>query len=283
MTKSTTRIVLAHSGGLDTSIAIPWLAERHDAEVVAVTLDLGQDSELTEIREAALAAGAVRAHVIDACGEFVERYALVALQAGALYEGCDPLSAALGRAIVAARLVDVAGMEGATAIAYGPGLDASVRALDPSLTVIVPTTLWELSHADKLAYARARNVQVVTAAEGSAAASANVWGRYAGSFAPGTAAAQDIGYVLTRSAARLSGRAGVSRHRVRSRRPRSGQRNRDDVARDDGEPRDHRWSARRWPDRTVGERRRRYVVARRIRGAGSRRAAHGASSAGAVW
>ena len=199
MTKSTTRIVLAQSGGLDSSIAIPWLAERHDAEVVAVTLDLGQDSELTEIREAALAAGAVRAHVIDACGEFVERYALVALQAGALYDGCDPLSAALGRAIVAARLVDVARMEGATAIAYGPGLDASVRALDPSLTVIVPTTLWELSHADKLAYARARNVHVVTAAEGSAAASANVWGRYVGTFAPG-AAAQDIGYVLTRSA-----------------------------------------------------------------------------------
>ena len=200
MTKSTTRIVLAHSGGLDTSIAIPWLAERHDAEVVAVTLDLGQDSELTEIREAALAAGAVRAHVIDACGEFVERYALVALQAGALYDGCDPLSTALGRAIVAARLVDVARMEGATAIAYGPGLDASVRALDPSLTVIVPTTLWELSHADKLAYARARNVHVVTAAEGSAAASANVWGRYVGTFASGAAAAQDIGYVLTRSA-----------------------------------------------------------------------------------
>ena len=200
MTKSTPRIVLAHSGGLDTSIAIPWLAERHDAEVVAVTLDLGQDSDLTEIREAALAAGAVRAHVIDACGEFVERYALVALQAGALYDGCDPLSTALGRAIVAARLVDVARMEGATAIAYGPGLDASVRALDPSLTVIVPTTLWELSHADKLAYARARNVHVVTAAEGSAAASANVWGRYVGTFAPGAAAAQDIGYVLTRSA-----------------------------------------------------------------------------------
>ena len=87
MTTSTTRIVLAHCGGLDTSIAIPWLAERNDTEVVTVTVDLGQDSELTEIREAALSAGAVRAHVIDASGQFIERFALPALQAGALYAG----------------------------------------------------------------------------------------------------------------------------------------------------------------------------------------------------
>ncbi len=202
MIKSTTRIVLAHSGGLDTSVAIPWLAERHDAEVVAVTLDLGQDSELTEIREAALSAGAVRAHVIDASGAFIEEYAWRALQAGALYAGCDPQSAALGRAIVAARLIDVANMEAATAIAYGPGLEPWVRALQPSLPVIVPTTLWSLSRADKLAYARARNVHVTEAAEGFAGGEANIWGRSVPAHDPDavSSASRDGGYVLTRSA-----------------------------------------------------------------------------------
>jgi argininosuccinate synthase len=197
MTRPTTRIVLAHSGGLDTSIAIPWLAEHHDAEVVTVTLDLGQDSELTEIREAALAAGAVRAHVIDASADLVERYAMPALQAGALYDGCDPLAAALGRAIVAARLVEVARMERASAIAYGAGLEASVRDLDTSLPVVTWSTLWDMSRADKLAYARARRLHVVGSTDETSAAKTNVWGR---SLRAGErATSSDAAYVLTRS------------------------------------------------------------------------------------
>ena len=197
MMKPMPRIVLAHSGGLDTSIAIPWLVERHGAEVVTLTLDLGQDGELTEIREAALAAGAVRAHVIDASAELVDRYAMPAMQAGALLDGCDPLAAALGRAIVAARLVDVARMERASAIAYGPSLEASVRALDASIPVIMPAVLWEMSLADKIAYGRSRNVHVASTEE-TAAAEANVWGRSVGRIASG--ASPETGYVLTRSA-----------------------------------------------------------------------------------
>jgi argininosuccinate synthase len=198
MTKAKTRIVLAHSGGLDTSIAIPWLSERHAAEVVTVTLDLGQDSELTEIREAALAAGAVRAHVIDASAELVDRYAMPALQAGALHDGCDPLAAALGRAIVAARLVDVAMMERASAIAYGPGLEASVHALGSSLPVITPSILWEMSRADKLAYARARNVHLSSSTDETSAAKTNVWGRSVRRTDGATSS--DAAYTLTRSA-----------------------------------------------------------------------------------
>ena len=201
MTRTNTRIVLAHSGGLDTSIAIPWLAEHHDAEVVAVTLDLGQESDLTELREAALAAGAVRAHVIDARGDFVAEYALRSLQAGALHAGTDPQPAALGRAIVAARLVDVAGMESATAIAYGPGLEPWIRTLAPKVPAIPASTPWGLSRADKLAYARARRVHLVDAAEGPAGYTANLWGRSRPRGVPGDTQSlwHADGHALTRS------------------------------------------------------------------------------------
>src|SRR5439155_5415006 len=88
----TKRIVLAYSGGLDTSVAIPWLAERFGAEVIAVTLDLGQGRELTDIRERALTVGALRAHVLDVRDEFAREYILPALQAGAVYEDSYPLA-----------------------------------------------------------------------------------------------------------------------------------------------------------------------------------------------
>src|ERR671923_42131 len=144
------RIVLAYSGGLDTSVAIPWLAEKFGAEIVAVTLDLGQGRELADIRERALALGAVRAHVVDVREEFVRDYILPALQAGALYEDRYPLATALGRPLIAKRLVEIARMEGASAIAHGctgkdndqVGLDVSARAVEPSITVIAPARMW---------------------------------------------------------------------------------------------------------------------------------------------
>src|SRR5687767_7124320 len=117
--KRMTRIVLAHSGGFETAIAIPWLRERYDAEVVALTLDLGQGGELTDVRERALAAGAVRAHVIDAREEFLREYVLPSLHAGAAFGRRGPTAQALARALVARRALDVARMEGASAIAYG--------------------------------------------------------------------------------------------------------------------------------------------------------------------
>src|SRR4051794_41797520 len=91
------RIVLAYSGGLDTSLAIAWLAEKYDAEVIAVTLDIGQGRELTDVRERALGVGAVRAHVLDVRDEFAREYILPALQAGALYEGRYPRPPPPGR------------------------------------------------------------------------------------------------------------------------------------------------------------------------------------------
>src|SRR5262249_29403051 len=143
------RIVLAYSGGLDTSAAIAWLAEQYSAEVIAVTLDLGQGRELTDVRERALAVGAARAHVLDVRDEFASDYILPALQAGALYEDRYPLATALSRPLIARKLVDVARMEGTTVIAHGCNgkandelrLELGVRALDPAITVLAPARI----------------------------------------------------------------------------------------------------------------------------------------------
>src|SRR5262245_24226454 len=160
------RIVLAYTGGLDTLVAIRWLAETYDAEVVTVTLDLGQERELTDVRERALAVGAVRAHVVDVREEFAHDYILPSLQAGAIYEDRYPMATALGRPLIAKRLVQIARMEGASAIAHGCAgkgndqvrLDLSLRAVAPSMTVIAPARAWNMSRADELEYARAKNI-----------------------------------------------------------------------------------------------------------------------------
>ncbi len=179
------RIVLAYSGGLETSIAIRWLAEQYNAEVVAVTLDLGQGRELADVRERALAIGALRAHVIDAREEFVRDYILPALQAGAVYEDRYPLATGLARALVSKRLVEIARMEGADAIAHGCAgkgndqvrLDVSARALDPSIPVIAPARTWSMSRAEMLAYARERHIPVPATMESPYSTDTNLWGR----------------------------------------------------------------------------------------------------------
>lgn len=206
------RIVLAYSGGLDTSVAVPWLAETRGAEVVAVTLDLGQGRELESVRERALAAGAVRAHVLDARAEFADRHVLPALQAGAVYEGGDPLATALGRPLIARVLVDIARIEGATAIAHGctgagndeARIDVSVRALDPGLTVIAPARAWGMTRSGKIEYARQHGIPAPAAQASPYAIDANLWGRSAASGAlddPWVEAPADV-YALTADPAR---------------------------------------------------------------------------------
>lgn len=179
------RIVLAYSGGLDTSVAIPWLMEKYGAEIVSVTLDLGQGRELVDVRERALALGAIRAHVVDVREEFVRGYILPALQAGALYEDRYPLATALSRPLIARRLVDIARMERADAIAHGctgkdndqVGLDVSARALDPSLRLIAPAREWGLSRSEEIAYARTRNIPVPATLASPYSTDSNLWGR----------------------------------------------------------------------------------------------------------
>src|SRR5215216_5102857 len=173
------RIVLAYSGGLDTSVAIRWMAEKYDAEVIAVTLDLGQGRELTDVRERALAVGAARAHVLDVRDEFARDYILPALQAGALYEDRYPLSTALGRPLIARKLVEVARMEGAGTIAHGCNgkandelrLELGVRALDPSMRILAPARSWGMTRAEEIEYAKARRIPIPSTVD------TNLWGR----------------------------------------------------------------------------------------------------------
>jgi argininosuccinate synthase len=177
------RIVLAYSGGLDTSAAIAWLAEQYSAEVIAVTLDLGQGRELTDVRERALAVGAARAHVLDVRDEFANDYILPALQAGALYEDRYPLATALSRPLIARKLVDVARMEGASVIAHGCNgkandelrLELGVRALDPSMTVLAPARIWGMTRDQLVAYARERRIPIP--ADSPYTVDTNLWGR----------------------------------------------------------------------------------------------------------
>src|SRR5258708_5909380 len=182
------RIVLAYSGGLDTSVAIAWLAEKYAAEVIAVTLDLGQGRELTDVRERALAVGAARAHVLDVREESARDYILPALQAGALYEDRYPLATALGRPLIARKLVDVARMEGATTIAHGCNgkandelrLELGVRALAPSVRILAPARNWGMSRHEEIEYARSRRIPIPATIDSPHTLEADLWGRAVG-------------------------------------------------------------------------------------------------------
>ena len=178
------RIVLAYSGGLSTSVAIPWLAETHQADVVAVTVDLGQGLALDAVRERALAIGALRAHVIDGREAFAREFILPALQAGAIYEGGSPLATALGRPLLAKHLVEIARIEGTTTIAHGAPdtdndhvrLDLAVRALDPTMRVLPPAGPG-LTRETAIAYARPRSIPVPASIESPYSIDVNLWGR----------------------------------------------------------------------------------------------------------
>lgn len=179
------RIVLAYSGGLDTSAAIPWLKEHYEAEIIAVTMDLGQSKELEEVRDRALATGAVRAHVLDVREEFARDYIVPALKADAIYEDRYPLATALGRPLIARKLVEIAEIEQATAVAHGSTgkgndqvrLDVTMRALNLGLKVIAPAREWGMTRSETLDYARRRNVPIPVTESSPFSTDGNLWGR----------------------------------------------------------------------------------------------------------
>ena len=180
------RIVLACSGDLVTSVAIPWLAERYGAEVVTVTVDVGQGEALDDVRERALAAGAVRAHVIDARDELARHFILPALGAGALDEGGEAFAVPLARLLVARHLVATAALEQASAVAHGAAdaaagekLTRLVRSLHPRLRVLAPACDWKLTRPAQIAYARGSDIPVLEPVERPVMVSSNLWGRTA--------------------------------------------------------------------------------------------------------
>ena len=186
------RIVLAYSGGPETSVAIPWLAEQFGAgaapeeraEIIAVIIDVGRRQGLVEARARALALGALRCHVVDARDEFARDYVLPTLQAGAFSDDRSPLPSALARPLIARKVVDVARMEQAGAIAFGAGrgydrasLDVLTRSLDSSIELIAPARLWGMSPTALLSYAAAHGVPAAPAPGSPHEIAANVWGR----------------------------------------------------------------------------------------------------------
>ncbi|HLH71123.1 MAG TPA: argininosuccinate synthase [Candidatus Dormibacteraeota bacterium] len=178
------RLVLAYSGGLDTSVAIRWLAER-GYEVVALTVDLGEKKDLQEIQRRALRTGAVAAYVVDGRIAFLRDFVWPSLQAGAMYEREYPLATALGRPLIAALLVEVARREGAVAIAHGctgkgndqVRFDVTAAALAPELEVVAPVRDWGMNREDELEYARCHGIEVPVTSGSPYSVDENLWGR----------------------------------------------------------------------------------------------------------
>jgi argininosuccinate synthase len=180
------RIVLAYSGGLDTSVAVRWLQDQLHYEVVTLTADLGGEGRDAEaVTERALRAGAVAAHVVDARRVFVEHFVFPTLSAGALYEGVYPLATALARPLIAKLLVDVAREEGAVAVAHGctgkgndqVRFDVATAALAPELEVVAPVRDWDMGRSQEIAYAAAHGIDVPVTVESPYSVDANLWGR----------------------------------------------------------------------------------------------------------
>ncbi len=179
------RYVLAYSGGLDTSVILKWLQVNHDAEVVTVTADLGQKRELLGLEEKAVASGACRVFLDDLRAEFVADYLWPALKAGALYQGVYPLATALGRPLIAKRLVEVAREVGADAVVHGctgkgndqVRLEVSVAALAPELRCLAPLREWEMkTRAEEIAWARRHGIQVAATRDSPYSIDENLWG-----------------------------------------------------------------------------------------------------------
>ena len=178
------KVVLAYSGGLDTSVMIPWLKERYGCSVVAVTADVGQGEDLQAIAQKALASGADEAYVEDVREEFVREYAFRVLRAGAIYEGRYLLGTSFARPLIAACQVKVARQVGADALAHGctgkgndqVRFELAYRALAPDLKVIAPWREWELrSREDEIAYAQARGIPVPVTREKPYSMDRNLW------------------------------------------------------------------------------------------------------------
>jgi argininosuccinate synthase len=180
------KVVLAYSGGLDTSVAVAWLREQFGVEVVTLTVDVGGGSLREGVEQRALSAGATRAYVVDARERFVTDFVWPHLQANALYQGAYPLATALARPLIAQLLVEVARKEGADAVAHGctgkgndqVRFDVAVHALDPGLAVIAPMRVgMGLSREEEIDYAAERGIEIPITKQSPYSIDANMWGR----------------------------------------------------------------------------------------------------------
>ncbi len=179
------KVVLAYSGGLDTSISINWLKENYGAEVIAALVDVGQPDDLREASGRALELGALKSEVLDAKDEFVTNYVFPAIKANLYYEKKYPLATALARPLIAKKLVEIAEREGADYVAHGctakgndqVRFDVGIRTLNPKLKIIAPQREWNISRDEAIEYAKKNNLKITVTKKSPYSIDENLWGR----------------------------------------------------------------------------------------------------------
>jgi len=179
------KVILAYSGGLDTSVAVTWIQENYGLDVITLTIDVGNEKDFTAVKEKALKVGAIKALVVDVKQSFVDYFIFPALQANALYEGQYPLATALSRPLMAKLLVDTAQDEGATAVAHGctgkgndqVRFDVGINTLAPDLRIIAPAREWEMTREETIAYAQKHNIPVPITVSSPYSIDECLWGK----------------------------------------------------------------------------------------------------------
>ncbi len=185
LTMGKEKIVLAYSGGLDTSVAVKWLQDKYNYDVIAVALDVGEGKDLEFVKEKALKVGAIKSYVIDAKELFANQFVLPALKSNLLYEGKYPLISALSRPLIAKVLVNIAEKEGAIAVAHGctgkgndqVRFDVAFTALNPSLKIVAPVREWAMSREEEMKYAKENGIPVPVDIDNPFSIDQNLWGR----------------------------------------------------------------------------------------------------------
>src|SRR5208337_1133869 len=179
------KVVLAYSGGLDTSVMIRWIKEKYAYDVLTVTADVGQADDLTEVGKKAKLIGAIRHYTLDLKQEFLQDYVFPAIKANALYESKYPISTALARPLIAKKLVEIAHKEHAQAVAHGctgkgndqVRFEVTIKALDPKLKIIAPVREWKLPREQEIRYAEEHGIPVPVDLENPYSVDQNIWGR----------------------------------------------------------------------------------------------------------
>ena len=179
------KIVLAYSGGLDTSVAIRWLAEEYDAEIVAAAVDVGEVKDYPAIRDKALDVGAVSSHILDAKDEFTHEFIFPCLKANAMYENDYPLATAMARPLISQKIVEIAASENADAVAHGSTgkgndqvrFEVAFAALNPNLRIVAPARDWGMTREEEIEYAKEHDIPVPVTVENPFSIDENLWGR----------------------------------------------------------------------------------------------------------
>ncbi|MFW6295045.1 MAG: argininosuccinate synthase, partial [Halanaerobium sp.] len=183
--KEIKKILLAYSGGLDTSVAIKWLQDKYDAEIITYTAHLGQPQDWDAVEEKAMATGASKAYIDDIREEFITDYVYPALKVNAMYQEKYPLATALARPLISKRMVEIAKKEGVDALAHGctgkgndqVRFEVSFKALAPEMEIIAPLRDWEFVSRDaEIEYAEANGIPVKATKDSPYSIDQNLWG-----------------------------------------------------------------------------------------------------------